>query len=147
VWRGAPSPAWGCNAALFLWSSKRAAYIAVGIKSIVFKWMILKTSISNRCGQRMRNYPAISNLQNTKTTIPLFTSSFSLLTFYLVYSHSIVPGGFDVVSYTTRFIPRISFTIRFEIDLITGHGNSTTSAVMPSSEFTARIAHVYAYVR
>jgi hypothetical protein len=31
------------------------------------------------------------------------------------YSHSIVPGGFEVMSYTTRFTPRTSFTIRFEI--------------------------------
>ena len=32
-----------------------------------------------------------------------------------LYSHSIVPGGLDVMSYTTRLIPRISFTIRLEI--------------------------------
>ena len=34
------------------------------------------------------------------------------------HSHSIVPGGFDVMSYTTRLIPRTSFTIRFEIFFI-----------------------------
>ena len=32
-----------------------------------------------------------------------------------IYSHSIVPGGFEVMSYTTRFTPRTSFTIRLEI--------------------------------
>jgi hypothetical protein len=31
------------------------------------------------------------------------------------YSHSIVAGGFDVTSSTTRFTPGISFTMRLEI--------------------------------
>ncbi len=31
------------------------------------------------------------------------------------YSHSIVEGGFEVMSRTTRFTPGISFTIRLEI--------------------------------
>jgi hypothetical protein len=97
VWRQAPSPAWGCNAALFLWSSKRAAYIAVGIKSIVFKWMILKTSISNRCGHTNAQLSCNQQLAKHKNDDSAF-HFFSLLAFYLVYSHSIVPGGFDVVS-------------------------------------------------
>src|SRR6185437_13602721 len=63
------------------------------------------------------------------------------------YSHSIVPGGFDVMSYTTRLTPWTSFTIRFEIVLRTSCGSGTQSAVMPSSECTARMAQVYAYVR
>lgn len=29
-----------------------------------------------------------------------------------LYSHSIVDGGFELTSYTTRLIPRISFMIR-----------------------------------
>ncbi len=33
----------------------------------------------------------------------------------LTYSHSIVPGGLEVISYTTRFTPRTSLTIRLEI--------------------------------
>src|SRR5690348_16057098 len=60
------------------------------------------------------------------------------------YSHSIVPGGFDVMSYTTRLIPTISFTIRLEIRFSTSYGSGTQSAVIPSSECTARIAQVYA---
>jgi hypothetical protein len=63
------------------------------------------------------------------------------------YSHSIVPGGFDVMSYTTRLIPRTSLTIRDEIARNTSYGSAAQSAVMPSSLSTARIAHVYAYVR
>src|ERR1700736_67260 len=60
----------------------------------------------------------------------------------LHYSHSIVPGGFEVMSYTTRFTPRTSFTIRFEIVFSTSYGSGTQSAVMPSSECTARTAQV-----
>jgi hypothetical protein len=58
------------------------------------------------------------------------------------HSHSIVPGGFEVMSYTTRFTPRTSFTIRFEIVFSTSYGSETQSAVIPSSECTARTAHV-----
>jgi ethanolamine utilization protein EutQ len=60
----------------------------------------------------------------------------------LAYSHSIVPGGLEVMSYTTRFTPFTSFTIREEIVFNTSCGSATQSAVMPSSELTARIAHV-----
>jgi hypothetical protein len=31
------------------------------------------------------------------------------------HSHSIVPGGFDVTSYTTRLIPRTSLTMRVAV--------------------------------
>jgi hypothetical protein len=31
------------------------------------------------------------------------------------YSHSIVPGGFDVISYTTRFTPLTSLMIRVAV--------------------------------
>src|SRR5271165_1280925 len=63
------------------------------------------------------------------------------------YSHSIVPGGLDVTSYTTRFTPFTSFTMRVEMVFSTSCGRGTQSAVMPSSELTARIAQVEAYVR
>jgi hypothetical protein len=32
-----------------------------------------------------------------------------------IHSHSMVPGGFEVMSKTTRFTPLTSFVIRFEI--------------------------------
>src|SRR5437667_9194614 len=60
------------------------------------------------------------------------------------YSHSIVPGGFEVTSYTTRFTPFTSFTILLEIAFSTSCGSGTQSAVIPSSECTARIAQVQA---
>jgi hypothetical protein len=53
---------------------------------------------------------------------------------WLPYSHSIVPGGFEVMSYTTRLTPFTSFTIRLEIVFSTSCGRGTQSAVMPSSE-------------
>src|SRR5438067_8330531 len=62
------------------------------------------------------------------------------------YSHSIVPGGFEVMSYTTRLIPRTSLTIRLEIVLSTSYGSGAQSAVMPSSLSTVRTTQVFAYV-
>src|SRR5215472_7284849 len=59
-----------------------------------------------------------------------------------LYSHSMVPGGFEVTSYTTRFTPFTSFTMRVEMIFRTSWGSGTQSAVMPSSEFTARMAQV-----
>src|SRR6185437_10815836 len=52
----------------------------------------------------------------------------------MFYSHSIVPGGLEVMSYTTRLMPRTSFTIRLEIRFNTSYGSGVQSAVMPSSE-------------
>jgi len=60
----------------------------------------------------------------------------------LPHSHSIVPGGFDVMSYTTRLIPLTSFTMRLEMVFNTSWGRGTQSAVIPSSECTARTAQV-----
>jgi len=55
------------------------------------------------------------------------------------YSHSIVAGGFDVTSSTTRLTPGISFTIRPEIVSIRSYGSRAQSAVIASSLVTARI--------
>ena len=55
------------------------------------------------------------------------------------YSHSMVAGGFDVTSSTTRFTPTISFTIRPEIVSIRSYGSLAQSAVIASSLVTARI--------
>ena len=56
------------------------------------------------------------------------------------HSHSIVAGGFDEISYTTRFTPRTSFTMRVEIRPSTSYGSRAQSAVMPSTLSTARKA-------
>ena len=55
------------------------------------------------------------------------------------YSHSIVAGGFDVTSSTTRFTAGISFTIRDATSSSRSYGSRAQSAVIASSEVTARI--------
>src|SRR5213078_2702319 len=55
------------------------------------------------------------------------------------YSHSIVEGGFDVMSSTTRFTAGTSLTIRDEIVSSRSYGSRAQSAVIASSLVTARI--------
>jgi hypothetical protein len=55
-----------------------------------------------------------------------------------IYSHSIVPGGLEVTSSTTRLTPSTSFVIRFEILASTSYGSRVQSAVIASSEDTGR---------
>ena len=59
-----------------------------------------------------------------------------------LYSHSIVAGGLEVMSYTTRLIPFTSLTIRVDTVFSTSYGSRTQSAVMPSVLWTARTAMV-----
>src|SRR4051812_13646749 len=54
------------------------------------------------------------------------------------YSHSMVPGGFDVTSSTTRFTPGTSFVIRLETRARTSYGTRVQSAVIASSDDTGR---------
>src|SRR5690606_18144776 len=54
------------------------------------------------------------------------------------HSHSIVPGGFDVTSSTTRLTSRTSLVIRVEILARTSYGSRDQSAVMASSLETGR---------
>src|SRR5207302_2026539 len=63
------------------------------------------------------------------------------------YSHSIVPGGFDVMSNTTRFTPLTSLTMRLLIRASTSYGTRAQSAVIASSLVTTRTATTLAYVR
>src|SRR6266480_2743322 len=58
------------------------------------------------------------------------------------YSHSIVLGGLELISYTTLVTPGTSFTIRVEIRSSTSPGNRTQSAVMASSDSTTLTAAV-----
>gem|GEM_PF-6482103 len=58
----------------------------------------------------------------------------------VAYSHSIVAGGFELTSYTTRFTPSTSLAIRLEIWASTSGGKGNQSAVMPSRLVTARRA-------
>ncbi len=61
-------------------------------------------------------------------------------TLYAVHSHSIVAGGFELTSYTTRFTPWTSFATRLEIRASASGGNGYQSAVIPSRLVTARSA-------
>ena len=54
------------------------------------------------------------------------------------HSHSIVPGGFDVTSNTTRLTSRTSFVIRVEIFSKVSYGTRDQSAVIASSLETGR---------
>ena len=54
-------------------------------------------------------------------------------------SHSMVAGGFDETSYTTRFTPTISLMIRLETTSSSSYGSRAQSAVIASSEVTARM--------
>src|SRR6266498_5803804 len=63
------------------------------------------------------------------------------------YSHSIVPGGLDVMSYTTRFTPATSLTMRLLRASSTVESRRAQSAVMPSSDVTARTMMGYSYDR
>src|SRR3954451_6959386 len=56
------------------------------------------------------------------------------------YSHSIVPGGLLVMSSTTRLTSRISLIIREAICSSRSYGSLAQSAVIASSEVTARMA-------
>src|SRR5207237_9237315 len=53
------------------------------------------------------------------------------------YSHSMVAGGFEVTSSTTRLTAGISLTMRLEIVSSRSYGRRAQSAVMASSEETA----------
>jgi hypothetical protein len=57
---------------------------------------------------------------------------------FATYSHSIVAGGFELTSYTTRFTPRTSLLIRVLIRESASYGNGYQSAVIPSRLVTAR---------
>jgi len=55
------------------------------------------------------------------------------------YSHSIVAGGLEEMSRATRLTSRISLMIRFETRSSRSYGSRAQSAVIASSEVTARI--------
>ena len=64
-------------------------------------------------------------------------SSTSSATKPVVYSHSIVAGGLELTSYTTRFTPSTSLAIRLDTRASTSGGNGYQSAVIPSRLVTA----------
>jgi hypothetical protein len=63
------------------------------------------------------------------------------------YSHSIVAGGFELMSYTTRLIPFTLLMISFETLPRNSYGRWHQSAVIPSVLVTALKATAFSYVR
>ena len=61
----------------------------------------------------------------------------------LPHSHSMVLGGLEEMSYTTRLIPLTSLIILFEIRASSSWGSLAQSAVMPSTLLTARRAMTF----
>ena len=59
------------------------------------------------------------------------------------YSHSIVPGGLEEISYTILFIPFTLFIILFDTSSRNSYGSFDQVAVMKSMVFTERIAATY----
>ena len=57
------------------------------------------------------------------------------------------PAACDVMSYTTRFTPGTSFTMRLVMRASTSYGSRAQSAVIASSAVTARSATTCPYVR
>ena len=70
------------------------------------------------------------------------TVDFTKLLIFCDYSHSIVAGGFDVISYTILFMWSTSFTILFDTLSKISQGILVKSAVMKSVVDTARRARV-----
>src|SRR3990172_6618680 len=66
----------------------------------------------------------------------MFLYKFSHARSGTVYSHSMVAGCLELMSYTTRLTPRSSLIIRFEILASTSAGMRAQSAVMPSTLVT-----------
>ena len=59
------------------------------------------------------------------------------------YSHSMVLGGFELMSYTTRFTPATSLMMRLDTRARKSCGSRAQSAVMASRLVTARIAAMF----
>src|SRR5437868_4102284 len=66
---------------------------------------------------------------------------------WVAHSHSIVAGGFEEISYTTRFTPFTSLMIRVEMRASRSYGKCVQSAVIKSSVVTQRTARALSYVR
>jgi hypothetical protein len=78
----------------------------------------------------------------TRGALRLFDTPFGSCLECRAHSHSMVEGGFEETSYTTRLMPRTSLTMRLETLASSSWGRRAQSAVMPSADSTARRAIV-----
>ncbi len=98
------------------------------------------------CGRRLRRFGqrpicrALARVLFSVLCSPFSGNKKGGLAAALFYSHSMVPGGLEVTSRTTRLTPRTSLTMRAETRRRRSSGRLTQSAVMPSEEATTRRA-------
>ncbi len=81
--------------------------------------------------------------QSIKNFYSIFKFHFLISNFefripHFFYSHSIVAGGLLLISYTTRLMPFTSLIMRFDTCAKNSCGKWQKSAVIPSTEVTAR---------
>ena len=82
-------------------------------------------------------YSLRADTRSAPTSFYFYFTRYSILyTQYCFYSHSIVAGGFELISYTTRLIPLTSLIILLDISSNTLYDILTQSAVIPSLLFT-----------
>lgn len=84
--------------------------------------------------------PIAYQSKKKKPTSPVFMLVCRLSKYVFVYSNSIVPGGFELISNRTRLTPRTSLMILLMTFCNTSNGICAASAVMKSMVFTARSA-------
>ena len=84
----------------------------------------------------------MSNCRKKGRTVSAVRPSLVCICIPEAYSHSIVAGGFVVISYTTRLMFFTSLTIRAEMTSSTSYGIRAKSAVMKSVVVTPRSASV-----
>lgn len=97
-----------------------------------------KTSTSRKSPTYQGLFFIFLILQRETDFLPFREATITLL--HIRYSNSIVPGGFPVQSYITRFTPFTSFTIRLVTLFNISQGICAASAVIKSLVFTARNA-------
>src|SRR5579871_2701268 len=88
--------------------------------------------------------PFKKTIKAAKTNLIIYSTPCLL---FVIYSHSMVPGGFWVMSYSTRLIPATSLVIRLDMMAKISYGNLHQSAVMASTLSTQRITMVSPYDR
>ena len=99
-----------------------------------------KADLTGAPGQIIYVEHTLVNEQDSSKTYNLTIENFGKLNIPKPHSHSMVAGGFEDISYTTRPISLMEFVIFEEISNKSLVGKSNTSAVMVSSETTARSA-------
>ncbi len=92
------------------------------------------------CPPRSQQHAAVDQRQREERMFDLDEREVLAL---VTHSHSIVAGGFELMSYTTRLMPRTSFVMREEIARQHVVRNAEPVGRHPVDAATARTATVY----